>query len=107
MLMTSKFYKDDVKEIFKNYLASQGYKLTSFNVDINYSEFSSISCNVTEMQPTQTFIVPVGHLTSEEAQKNIQDLIKRYREVITITEDKGQDYIIPQSLIEPEKRNEN
>jgi len=103
--MTQKFSKDDLKKVFTQYLAAQGYKLESLTVDINYSEFSSVTCNITEAKPTKTFIITVGHLTPEEAQKNIQKMIAAYREVITLTEDKGIDYILPQSNIQIENNN--
>lgn len=106
MIMTQKFTKKDVENVFRQYLAAQGYKMESLSVLISYSEFDNITCTVSETQPTKTFIVPVGHLTEKEAKKNLQEMMKSYREEITITEDKDIDYIIPQS-IEREKSNEN
>lgn len=107
--MTQKFTRKDVENVFKQYLAAQGYKLDSMNVEVAYSEFSCINCTVTQSTPTKTFIIPIGHITEQEAKKNLQQMMKLYREEITITEDKeSTNYLLPNPTnSEQEKSNEN
>ena len=110
MIMTQQFSKKDVEQIFKQYLAAQGYSLTKFSYDVQYGDLNSISCCVIEAQPVKTFIIPVGNLTAAEAEKNIRQLIANYRAEITLTEDKEEfNYPLPvyHKQIEDEKRNEN
>ncbi len=99
--MTQKFYKKDIQKIFTDYLAAQGYSVNNFSYDTSSFDLNSITCEVVKSQPTKTFIIPVGHLTAEQAKKNVAELMQHYREEITITEDT----ILPK--IEVEKRNEN
>lgn len=105
MIMTQQFNKKDIEQIFKDYLAAQGYSLTHFTYDVQYGDLNSIMCRVIEAQPKRTFFS-----ASAAVKLPIRELIANYRAEITLTEDKEEfNYTLPiyHKEIDAEKRNEN
>jgi hypothetical protein len=87
MEMKHIFYKDDIKEILKKHLLSLGYKTKSFHIDTSHYDLNSITATVEPEKSSMTFTIPIGKVSTEEAQKAIKDMIERYKEKIEIDGD--------------------